>query len=293
MSGLRRVFRTLPPALAVAPLLLYAPTPAPQKPTFSAKVEAVRVDVLVTENGRPVRGLGREDFEIRDNGVPQDVALITSEQIPLNVVLALDASDSVTGERLDHLRAASHALIGSLQTSDRAALLTFNHVLSLGSPLTADFDELRQAIGRIRTSGSTALFDATYTGIVLGESDVGRSLSIVFTDGVDTASFLRREAVVDVAKRTDVVVYAAVVATAGRPKFLNDIVEQTGGTLIEIESTKHLPNIFLRVLEEFRQRYLLSYSPRGVAKGGWHQIEVRVKGRRLQIKARRGYLAGG
>jgi VWFA-related protein len=166
-------------------------------------------------------------------------------------------------------------------------------MLSLGSPLTADFDQVRQAVRGIQTSGATALFDATYTGIVLGESDVGRSLLIVFTDGADTASFLRREAVVDVAKRTDVVVYGAAVAMRGRPKFLNDIAEQTGGTLIQIESTKDLPNVFLRILEEFRQRYLLSYSPRGVAKGGWHQIEVRVKGRRVQIKARRGYLAGG
>jgi Ca-activated chloride channel family protein len=293
MSGRGRLFRTLPAALALAPLLLYASAPAPQKPTFSTKVEAVRVDLLVTENGRPVGGLGREDFEIRDNGVPQDVALVSSEQMPLNVVLALDASDSVTGERLDHLRAASYALITGLETNDRTALVTFNHMLSLGSPLTADFDQVRQAVRGIQTSGATALFDATYTGIVLGESDVGRSLLIVFTDGADTASFLRREAVVDVAKRTDVVVYGAAVAMRGRPKFLNDIAEQTGGTLIQIESTKDLPNVFLRILEEFRQRYLLSYSPRGVAKGGWHQIEVRVKGRRVQIKARRGYLAGG
>jgi Ca-activated chloride channel family protein len=293
MSGRGRLFRTLPAALALAPLLLYASAPAPQKPTFSTKVEAVRVDLLVTENGRPVGGLGREDFEIRDNGVPQDVALVSSEQMPLNVVLALDASDSVTGERLDHLRAASYALITGLETNDRTALVTFNHMLSLGSPLTADFDQVRQAVRGIQTSGATALFDATYTGIVLGESDVGRSLLIVFTDGADTASFLRREAVVDVAKRTDGVVYGAAVAMRGRPKFLNDIAEQTGGTLIQIESTKDLPNVFLRILEEFRQRYLLSYSPRGVAKGGWHQIEVRVKGRRVQIKARRGYLAGG
>jgi Ca-activated chloride channel family protein len=293
VSERRRLLRAFAAALALALLPLYASPAAPQKPTFSAKIEAVRVDVLVTENGRPVRGLSRGDFEVLDNGVLQQVDLASFEQIPLNVVVALDASDSMTGERLDHLRAASYALIGGLAKDDQAALITFNQTVRLASELTTDVKRIGEAVERIAPGGSTALFDATYAGIVLGESEVGRSLLIVFTDGADTASFLRREAVVDAAKRTEVVVYGAAVAMRGRARFLKDVVEQTGGTLVEIESTKDLPNVFLRILEEFRQRYLLSYSPRGVAKQGWHTIEVRVKGRSAQIKARRGYLAGG
>ena len=61
----------------------------------------MRVDVLVTDNGQAIRGLGPEDFEILDNGVPQHVDLVSFDQIPLNVILALDMSDSVAGERLD------------------------------------------------------------------------------------------------------------------------------------------------------------------------------------------------
>lgn len=280
-------------AFAAATVPVGASLTPPQTPTFSAKVEAVRVDVLVTENGRPVRGLTREDFEIRDNGVPQDVTLVSSEQLPLTVVLALDASDSVTGERLKHLQAAASALIHGLDRKDQAALLTFNHTLSLGSPLTNDIEAVQQAIERIAPSGSTALFDATYAAMVLAESDVGRSLLIVLTDGADTASFMRREAVVDAVRRTEVVAYGAAVAARGRPKFLKDFVEQTGGSLLEIESTGDLPNAFLRILEEFRQRYLLSYSPRNVTKTGWHRIDVRVKNRRVSVKARAGYQSGG
>ena len=74
---------------------------------------------------------------------------------------------------------------------------------------------------------------------------------------------------------------------------LKDFVEQTGGSLLEIESTGDLPNIFLRILEEFRQRYLLSYSPRNVARTGWHRIDVRVKNGRVSVKARAGYQSGG
>src|SRR4051794_19262172 len=78
-----------------------------QNATFSAKVESVRVDVLVTDKGQPVHGLSAADFEILDEGVPQHVDLVSFDEIPLNVIFALDMSSSVAGERLDHLRAAS------------------------------------------------------------------------------------------------------------------------------------------------------------------------------------------
>ena len=74
---------------------------------FSSKVEAVRVDVLVTDRekgGTAVLGLKPSDFEVLDNGVPQQVDLVSFEQIPLNVVLALDMSESVSGDRLDRAK---------------------------------------------------------------------------------------------------------------------------------------------------------------------------------------------
>ena len=292
MSRPPHVLMTETLALTVALLLLYAPSAALQKVTFRSTTEAVRVDVLVTEKGQPVRGLIRDDFEVLDNGVPQQVTLISSEQLSLNVVLALDASASVTGERLTHLQAAGRALLRGLDKKDQAALLTFNNTVRLGSPLTGDVERVQRAIDQIAPDGNTVLFDATYAAMVLAESDVARNLLIVFTDGADTGSYLRREAVVDAARRSDVVAYGAVVAGRDRPKFLGDFVKQTGGSLLEVRSTGDLSNAFLRILNEFRQRYLLSYSPRGVAPAGWHRIEVKVKNRRAAVKARAGYLAG-
>ena len=86
---------------------------AQQSPAFTSKIEAVRVDVLVTDNGQPVRGLGPADFEIVDNGVPQQVELVSFDEIPLNVILALDMSDSVAGERLEQLRGAGGGLLAA------------------------------------------------------------------------------------------------------------------------------------------------------------------------------------
>jgi hypothetical protein len=76
-------------------------------------------------------------------------------------------------------------------------------------------------------------------------------------------------------------------------EFTEELAELTGGSRIELESTRDLSATFVRILNEFRQRYLVSYTPRGVTKEGWHRLQVRVKGRRLTIRARPGYLAGG
>ncbi len=285
---------------ALAATLLYASPAARQKPTFSSKVEVVRVDVLVSQGGQPLRGLRVDDFDVFDNGVRQQIDFLVSGEVdssskvarlPLNVVLALDISDSIRGERLEHLRAAGMALVDRLTPQDQAALVTFNQVVRMRVPLTGDLGAVRNALPRISPSGNTALFDAAYAGMVLGESDVGRNLLILFTDGADTSSFLTREAVVEAAKRTEVVVYAAAVGKAGCATFLKDITDQTGGAVLPVESTRDLPDAFLRILEEFRHRYLLSYSPRNVGKGGWHRIDVRVKGRRADVKARPGYQA--
>jgi VWFA-related protein len=262
---------------------------AAQQPTFSARTEMVRVDVLATEKGQPLRGLQPADFEVLDNGVPQQIELASFEQIPLNVVLALDMSDSVAGERLDHLRSAGRALLEGLKPDDQAALITFSHVVVMGSTLTTEVRRVRTALDEAQPVGGTALVDASYAGMMIGESDVGRALLIVFSDGLDTSSWLSPDAVLETARRSDAVVYA--VAISGeKATFLRDLSSLTGGSFFQIESTKNLSDVFLGILDEFRQRYLVSYSPRGVASGGWHQIEVRIRGRRsAAVKARAGY----
>ena len=155
---------------------------------FSAKVEAVRVDALVTErdNGPAIVGLGPSDFEVYDNGVLQQVDLVSFDEVPLNVILTLDMSDSVAGERLDHLRGAGAALLAALKKEDQAALVTFSQLVALGAGLTKDVTPVRRAIDEAAGSGDTALVDGTYAAITLGESDAGRALVIVFSDGVDT-----------------------------------------------------------------------------------------------------------
>jgi len=278
----------------MAAALLIGTQLAAQQPMFSTRVEAVRVDVLVTdrENGPALLGLGPDDFDVLDNGVPQKVELVSFEQIPLNVILALDLSDSVEGDRLEHLQAASSALINGLEKDDQVALVGFSHVVTLGAALTSDHSKVRQALGDTFASGDTALIDGTFAGMMIGESDVGRGLLIVFSDGVDTASWLTPDKVLDAARRSDVVAYGVVVQSRNKPEFVRELTSATGGRLYEIERTSALDKAFVQVLEEFRQRYLVSYTPRGVEPTGWHRLTVSIKGRRATVRARPGYLAG-
>jgi len=263
-----------------------------QQAAFSTRVESVRVDVLVLENGRPVTGLGPADFDIADNGVPQQVDFVSYEQIPLNVVLALDMSESVAGERLEQLRDAGGAVLDGLTKEDQSALVTFSNVVSLGAPLSGRVADTRRALDDAYGFGETALVDGVYAAMEVGESDAGRALLIVFSDGLDTSSWLTADAVLESARRSDAVAYAAAIGEGASSSFLRELSNLTGGTLYKIDSTRDLRATFLRILEEFRHRYLISYTPRGVATSGWHRLEVKVKNRRASIKARPGYLAG-
>ena len=258
---------------------------------FSMNVEAVRVDVLVTRDGRPVRGLTSADFEIRDNGVPQTVDLVSFDQLPLNVILAVDMSSSVAGERLAQLQRAGATLLSTLTPDDQAALLTFSQRVTLAAPLSNNLEAVRQALATSAGSGDTAMIDGIYTGLIVAGSDVGRGLVIVFGDGVDTASWLTPDRLVDAARRTDAIVYAVVAGAPTKPVLLAEVTSLTGGRIHAIDRVQDLERAFLEIVNEFRTRYLLSYTPTNVPAAGWHTLQVRVKGRRATVSARPGYLA--
>jgi VWFA-related protein len=201
-------------------------------------------------------------------------------------------SGSVAGARLVDLKRASRLVLGGLRDGDRAALITFSHVVAVAADLTTNLPQVGSVIDRLVGRGETALVDGAYAALILGEQDAGRSLLMVFSDGLDTSSWLTPAAVVSIARRSDVVAYA--VSTGGpTPPFLRDLAETTGGRWIDVSSTRTLADTFVGILDEFRGRYVLGFTPRGTRSGdGWHRLQVRVKGRSVSVKARPGYDAG-
>jgi Ca-activated chloride channel family protein len=262
-----------------------------QEHTFSVAAEEVRVDVLVSGNGKPIADLGAADFEVFDNGVPQKIQYAKpQQQTPISATLVFDMSGSVAGELLHHLKEAANRFLSDLKKEDRVALITFNHGVVLGSPLTPDIARVKLALDKAQGRGNSSLIDASYAGLLLAESGSELPLLIIFSDGLDTFSWLTGEAVLDTAKHHDVVVYAVSTRRLPDKSFLSDLVEFTAGSLFEVDITENLPAVFLRILDEFRQRYLLTYIPTGVSQNGWHKLEVRVKHRTAKIRARAGYM---
>jgi VWFA-related protein len=268
---------------------------AAQQPIFSSKRESVRVDVLVTDRGRPVRDLKAGDFEVFDSGVPQQIDFVSVEQLPINVVLALDSSTSISPEQFEHLRDAGRAVLAALKGEDQVALLTFADAVALRERLTADPARVHTALGELQAparnpNGGTALIDACYTALMVADADDRRALLMAFTDGVDTSSWLTADRVLHAARRSNLVAYGIATSALPESSFLHKLSDATGGAAIEIASTADLRAAFLRIIDEFRQRHLLSYSPAGVPNDGWHPLTVRVKGRKVDVKARAGYI---
>jgi VWFA-related protein len=276
-------------ALLAATLLAAAAAQAP--PVFRAEVGVVRVEVLVTRGGSPVRGLAAADFELRDDGLLQDLEPILEEQIPVDAVLVLDASGSVSGPKLDSLQAAAGAFLDALRSGEHATLLAFNHAVQLLQPLTTDLAAARRALDRVSPRGSTALVDAVYAALRLRELGDRRIAVVVFTDGIDNMSWLSASDVVEAAGRSNVTVYAVTVRGKGDPKepFLGDVARATGGRLFEASSHRDLRARFLDVLEDIRSRYVLRYVPGGPGSPGWHGLEVRLRNGKGEVLARPGY----
>jgi Ca-activated chloride channel homolog len=264
-----------------------------QAPVFRTGVDVVRVDVLVTEGGRPVSGLTAADFEVSDNGVPQQVELATAAA-SVKVVLVLDTSGSVAGEKLEHLKAGCRALFRGLRAGDTAALLTFSERLVLHVRDEGNIAKLEAAVGGVEASGRTAMRDALYAGLSLAAPDTSRTLLILFSDGLDNSSWLRAPTVIDSLKRSMVVVYAVDASSSvpGSNLVLGQVAETSGGQYLEAAAGEGLVSVFVGILEQFRARYLLTYTATGVKRGdGWHSLKVRLKSKKGSVKARPGYFS--
>jgi Ca-activated chloride channel family protein len=282
---------------------------------FKSGTIGVRVDVLVTHGKELVRGLTARDFELRDEGVLQNVSEIEVEQIPLNLILAFDTSGSVAGDRLRSLVQAGQSLLDRLRPDDRVALVSFATRVRLLAPLTPSRQQIQGAFATLAAQGATSLRDAAFAALALRDADPVRTLVLIFSDGADTASWLGSSAVIEAAKRTDAVVYAVAIAeqrnayaisaksgTSGivqrtvitveeAGKFLDHLTEETGGRVMFANSNKDLRATFTQTLAEFRDRYVLSYTPTGVSPTGWHRLDVKLKGKSGKVTARRGYFA--
>jgi VWFA-related protein len=289
-------------------MALLAPRQAPRPPTFAAKAEVVRLDVLARERDQPLRDLTADDFEVQDNGVRQKVHVARALSLPWEVVVLFDVSESVKGPKLEALRACARAIAAGLREGDRAALVTFSDAVELRSPMTEPPGPLLNALDRARAGGSTALFDALFAALALSGRGPARPLVILFTDGRDNVSWLSAEDVIEAARLSAASIHAVSTSSIGGRRrsptdpptwesvaaesddeFLRKITRATGGRLIDAESVAGLQARLAAVLDEIGARYIVTYEPVGVAREGWHEVQVRLRRRAGSVVVRPGY----
>ena len=301
---MRRLVRLGVVVLAVAALVPCVSAQAP--PVFRSTVEAVYVDVFVSRGGQPIPGLQDSSFELKDNGVRQAVELVAAESMPLRAVLVFDTSSSVIGGRLAALKAAGDAFLRGLRPADEVALVGFSEEIAWLAPATADKTAVRRALDRLEPTGATAAFDALYAAVALSEEG-GRSLIVLFTDGEDNMSFLGEKQLLTAVQRSNALVHTVGWREPGRresvarrineaelseedqTRALRQIAEATGGRFWGADLPERLQRAFAEIADAMSHRYILRYEPQGMTRGGWHRIEIKLKGQKGDLQARHGY----
>ena len=274
-------------------------------PVFRTSVDTVRVDVSVLRDGQLLTGLGAADFEVKDDGVVQDVELVTGSERALQAVLVLDTSSSVAGRRLEGLKSAARSFLAGLSPEDAASVVAFSHRVHVLPPDPYDHEHLRAAVEGLSSGGATALNDAVFAGLLRSTTGRGRPLLLIFSDGQNRLSWLEQEQVLQAAREVDAVVHGIVATneevqggSAARRKrgsdrpprvgLLWELAQLTGGTVLGA-GDGDLTGAFQSILATAQSRYVLRYTPQGVKEAGWHSVQVRLKRGKGEVRVRSGY----
>jgi VWFA-related protein len=257
--------------------------------SFSASLEVVRLDVSVTRSGEPVRDLKASDFLVTDNGMRQRVEIVGADETAVYAILALDTSQSLSGPKLERLKAAATQLVKALEPDDALSLLTFSECADLALLASRDRDQAAAAIARATAGRTTALHDTTLACLSLADTSHGRPVVLLFSDGWDVGSYFTAQRALEFARESAVVVHTVMPFGETSSPFVTELTDATGGRVWSGTQDEQVGESLVRALAEFRNRYRLKYEPIGVTRTGWHRIEVRLRNGDADVRARAGY----
>lgn len=291
----------LVPAMLAACIAMHL---AAQGVTLRMDVKLVSIFVNVTDqNGAIVGGLMRGDFAVSEDGRPQRIAVFERQsELPLNLTLAIDTSDSVYKDRALEQEAAKRFVHALMRPQDQMSLIQFATEVSELTQFTNKMALIDRGLDHLRGGDATALYDAIFLASQrLGGKD-GRKVLVLISDGGDTVEDTTYAQALEQALRNDVMIYSIIdvpiEASAGRDlggeHALISLAEQTGGKSF-YASDGGLDKAFARVSEDLRTQYLLGYYPRNQEPGlNFHHVRVtipRAAEQAFNIRYRTGYYA--
>jgi Ca-activated chloride channel homolog len=270
-----------------------------QEPATVIKVQVRLVEVYASihdKKGHFVDGLSRENFEVLEDGKPQQIAAFDSTTQSLSCAILLDTTGSM-GEALPRVKNAMVKLIDELGPEDSVAIYTFDERLVIRQDFTIDKNAAKRAALRTRAEGATALFDALSEAAQELSRRSGKKVLILFTDGDDNSSALNASAAVARAKKAGVPLYTIAEGEATHShnlrKLLDELSERTGGAAYEVKKPGEMEQVFHEISEDVRHLYMISYRPpEGANDGKWRKIDLLVKGPKdYRVRAKEGYFA--
>jgi VWFA-related protein len=257
-------------------------------------VDVVQVTVTITEGGRFVPNIPRSAFHVKEDGRPQTITYFSSEDVPLELVAAVDISGSMT-TAMTKLRGAVKDFLLAVPAQAQVSLLGFNDsIFALTRRATRPEDRVR-AVDRLAPWGATALYDVILRGIEMLGRETGRKALVVFTDGEDQGSHATIEDVERRLQSSDVTLYMIGQGRGVSLERLRNVMTRlatpTGGRALFTDNIDELNDRFADLVEELSNQYLLGYPPTNRARDDtWREIQVEVDGYG-DVRARRGYRA--
>jgi Ca-activated chloride channel homolog len=274
-------------------------------------VNLVLLDATVkTKAGQILGDLKQDSFELREDGVPQKIEIFSRDELPLNVALVLDLSDSI-GPFLGPLRQAAMTALSALKPEDEVALFTFATEAELRVPFTTDKTEIAKQIGDFHVGGATNINDGIFVAAkyLLNTPAKGRRVIILISDDVGTsAGGQGTHDIVTECIASDAVLYnlkipgynppGTLFAASMVPGLVNirKVMDQTGGEIFDVQDVAHLDDSFGALIKRIKTRYTLGYYTKATAaEGKPHKLDVRLassfgkKGHDYVILAKSGY----
>jgi Ca-activated chloride channel homolog len=288
-----------------------APPSATQAPvtTFRAYSDLILIPVTVTDAlNRFVLGFQKQDFQLFEDGVEQNLANFSGEDAPLSIGVVFDESGSMS-YKLQTSRAAARQLLNMLNPEDEAFLVEFADVARVSVRFTGRREEIQDALNNAQASGLTAMLDAIHTGLLeMKKAKNSRKAIVIVSDGGDNRSHYTPSQIESLVREAAVEIYAMgvfepIFSTALTPEeitgphLLSEIAMQTGGRAFAAAAPGDLPSVATRIAIELRNQYVLGYYPTNKTRDGkYRKVEVKVSpptgiASPLKVHWRQGYYA--
>jgi Ca-activated chloride channel family protein len=307
-----------PPPPGAKPSELFNGGQQPQKPQQSPPGATLKKDVNLVvlhatvddSKGQFVPDLKQNDFKVFEDKVEQQISVFTREDIPVSVGLVIDNSGSMR-EKRSQVNSAALTFVKTSNPQDEVFVVNFNddYYLDLDRDFTSDPKELQEALERIDSRGSTALYDAVVGSLDhLKKAHKDKRVLLIVTDGDDDASRKTFEYTIKAAQQSNALIYAVGVFSdydqshdkrmvRHSKKILTELAESTGGAAYFPNSLDEVQPVCTTIAHDIRNQYTLGYYPTNTANNGSFravQVLVNAKGHgKLSVRTRTGYFAKG